>query len=110
MHVLWWLWTGSSVMGRPSIEKFDVLVRYDAEGNPTGVRYNDQEGCGHESSTLGVDTTIRTLVQYHLDHCARSHDIHPVIMCGHEVFLKEGGRLTCTLEKHGKDAKHHFKL
>lgn len=98
-------------MGRPDVEEITAFVEYTAEGKPRSIRYVDQEGCGHEGPKMALTDPIGHLVQYHLDHAARSHKIYPKIMCGYTVTLDDGAdQLECKLEKHGGKTRHQFEM
>lgn len=101
-------------MGRPRIEEFSVTVEVNPQGIVTGLRYYDQEGCGHESDTFNLTDPLDKLAMYHLNHCRRSHDVRPVVKCGFTAVVDDGSenppKMTCLREKHGRDTKHHFEL
>lgn len=100
-------------MSRPRFQEFSVIVEYNQEGEATGVKYFDQEGCGHESGVFDPDNQVmRSLVVYHLNHLQISHEMVPPKRCGEIHYMpKDVGlqhvELRCA-EEEGHEGKHAF--
>jgi len=100
-------------MSQPSVESITLEVTYGPDGVPEHVTYLDQEGCGHESEPIIIGANIEALVQYHLEHLDRSHNIQPRMLCPKVIKLDDGGmtaHLRCTLTPHDEYVQHVFKI
>lgn len=64
-------------MGRPQLNEFRVIIHTNDDGEPVGLRYYDQEGCGHEGPALSLSEPLETLVDYHERHRITSHKMSP---------------------------------
>lgn len=98
-------------MASPEPREISLLVEYDGDGEPTTVRYLDQEGCGHESKNIDLSQPLSYLVAYHLGHLKRAHKIEPEKFCTYEALLTVDGeavKFSCTLKQHGGDVRHQL--
>jgi len=67
-----------------------------------------------------LGSQLGTLVNDHLEHCDKGHDMRPKIMCGFkvqiivgELKLEAGGSrqtMVCTKEKHDYEIAHTFEM
>lgn len=76
-------------MGQPYENEFTIKVVLGDDGEPVGLAYYDQEGCGHESATFHFDSndfTLKDLFDYHEDHRRMSHNQRPRKGRCREVF------------------------
>lgn len=90
-----------------NLHKFDVRVEFGPDGEVAKVFYEDAEGCGHEQE---MDTygSIGALVDYHLSHYCRSHDMVPQPWCAAKVELVDGSVLRCDKDPKFPHDEHRF--
>lgn len=93
-----------------NLNGFDVNLKFDAEGKVETATYIDQEGCGHEHAFevgVGSMVTLQNVIDYHLSHYSRSHDMTPPKRCDFEVKTP-GLVFRCTEKPHDKYTKHRL--
>lgn len=89
------------------LDGFDVRLEFDPDGGVVAVFYKDAEGCGHEKR-MDVGDSIRRLVEYHLSHYRRSHDMAPQPWCQQQLGLVDGTVLRCTVDPKIPHEEHTF--
>lgn len=83
-----------------NINGFEVRLKFDAAGKVEEAHYSDSDGCGHSKPfTVGVGsmTTLQEVIDYHLGHYKRSHEMVPPKFCGKE-FRDDSTGLEVTYE------------
>lgn len=86
-------------MGQPYENEFTVKVEVNNYGQPQGVIYYDQEGCGHESDPFPLTNTLGALVAYHDHHRIKSHRQKPRKERCQAQMIYDNPDTQCTLVK-----------
>lgn len=97
-------------MGRPSFDTIEITVQWNDEGEPVSVKYYDGQGCGHESGPWDLYQNMFDLVNYHLAHAEKSHNMKPFKLC-REVMASEGvsyPKVRCIEDENDHPPKHRF--
>jgi hypothetical protein len=92
-----------------NLNEFIIKIEFGGDGDVTGVRYLDQDGCGHEHAVY-LDTGVDDLIQYHLKHYRESHDMTPRKRCSATLHVQVGSPLRCVHDPHGPETKHRFEV
>lgn len=84
-------------MGSPDLNRLELIVTLDDDGQPEGVLYHDAAGCGHTSRhRFTLDRPIADLIEYHDRHLASGHKKIREERCRHEALAGEP-RTRCVL-------------
>lgn len=89
------------------LDGFDVDLEFGPDGGVDKVYYRDSEGCGHAHELLFTDT-VDELVNYHLNHYRRNHDMAPQPWCAHRLELADGSELRCVKDPQFLHDEHVF--
>lgn len=97
-------------MGR-RLDGFDIELEFDSDGKVRTVSYRDGDGCGHEALFSDPNTKLRDVVDYHLAHYKRGHDMVPERKCSFVIPHPDAGsnmEFYCDLEPH-KGENHELR-
>ena len=86
---------------------FRVNLFFDRDGDIDDVFYEDSQGCGYVTP-VSLDSTVRDLVEAHLSHYSRSHNMEPESLCTAQAFF-DGGHIFCCLPRDHSEGHHEFR-
>lgn len=112
-------------MSNPLLHELNLLVEINPDGVPVAA-VRECRNCGGRGKRTyyllpqaSRRTDLADVIDEHLEHCDKAHDIRPVLMCGYKVHvvvdLKVGQSevrhpMVCTKEKHDEEEEHNFVL
>jgi hypothetical protein len=111
-------------MSRPDLDELILRIEFNDQGSATYVK-RECPACGggnterYALNEVLPSSQLGTIVQEHLVHCDKGHNIRPKVMCGLKVHVVVGDvepgntvrhPMTCMLEKHDIGVRHHFEL
>jgi hypothetical protein len=112
-------------VSRPDLNELVLRIEFNDQGSATYVKRECRSCGGGNTDRYALNEVLPSsqlgaIVQEHLVHCDKGHNIRPKVMCGLKVHVVVGDveyssgsvrhPMTCTLEKHDIGIRHHFEL